>query len=146
MRPFDRARALFDPLFPDAELVIEADDILGWPRHVGDDEADARVKCARAPVDLGDVRTDRRSLDEGNGFVIHTSLPTGAEATQKVHICEASLVVWANVSAANNTTGRRVDVKENSLSQGSSLKVGGTHGITEAEARRPLSGTCAGEC
>src|SRR5271166_1808123 len=36
-----KAPALFDPLLARAALVVEADHILGRPRHVGDDEADA---------------------------------------------------------------------------------------------------------
>ena len=53
-RPSNRALALFDPLFAGAAFVVERDDILGRPRHVGDDEADARIKFARMPLDLGD--------------------------------------------------------------------------------------------
>lgn len=59
-RPFDRALALFDPLLARAALVVEGDDILGAPRHVGDDEADARIKLARMPLDLGDDPTRLR--------------------------------------------------------------------------------------
>jgi hypothetical protein len=62
--------------------------------------------------------------------VIHTSPPPGAEATQKVHICEASLVVCPNASAATNTTGRRVDIKENCMFPDSSLKGGGARHST----------------
>lgn len=56
-RPFDRALALFDPLLARAALVIEGDDIRGAPRHVDDDEPDARIKLARMPLDLGDVQS-----------------------------------------------------------------------------------------
>ena len=34
------------PLFVRATLVVEGDDILGRSRHVGDDEADTRIKFA----------------------------------------------------------------------------------------------------
>jgi hypothetical protein len=53
-RPLDRAFAFFDPLLARAALVVEGDDILGGSRHVGDDEADARIEFARMPFDLGD--------------------------------------------------------------------------------------------
>src|SRR6266513_586361 len=39
-------------LLAGAALVVEGDDALGRPRQVGDDEADARVKLARMPLDL----------------------------------------------------------------------------------------------
>ena len=42
-RPFDRALALFDPLFACAPFVVEGDDVLGWPRHVGHDETDTGI-------------------------------------------------------------------------------------------------------
>jgi hypothetical protein len=41
--PFDRALAFLDPLFASSTLVVEGDDVLGSPRHVRDDEADART-------------------------------------------------------------------------------------------------------
>src|SRR5271166_4387148 len=56
-RPSDRSLALLDPLLARPTLVVEGDDIRGRPRHVGDDEADARVKFARMPFDLGDDAT-----------------------------------------------------------------------------------------
>ena len=34
-----------------AALVVEGDDAFGRPRQVGDDEADARIKLARMPLD-----------------------------------------------------------------------------------------------
>src|ERR1700704_1511530 len=37
-----------------AALVVECDDPLGRARQVGDDEADARIKLARVPLDFGD--------------------------------------------------------------------------------------------
>ena len=52
-RPFDRVLALFDPLLCRAALVVEGDDALGWPRQVGHNEADTRVKLGRMPFDLG---------------------------------------------------------------------------------------------
>src|SRR5215471_13010919 len=51
--PFDRALALFDPLLRRAPLVVEGDDALGRPRQIGHDEADARIKLAGVPLDLG---------------------------------------------------------------------------------------------
>jgi hypothetical protein len=53
-RPSDRALAFLDPLLARPALVVEGDDVLGGARHVGDDKADARVKFARMPFDLGD--------------------------------------------------------------------------------------------
>jgi hypothetical protein len=76
----------------------------------------------------------RRSPDEANGFVIHTSPPPGADATQNVHICEASLVVWAKASAATNPTERRADIEENCMFPGSSVK--GTARATVPRLRR----------
>jgi len=52
--PFDRALALLDILLGCATLVVEHHDPIGTAREVGDDEADARVKLARMPLDLGD--------------------------------------------------------------------------------------------
>ncbi len=52
-RPFDRAFALLTPLLARTALVVEGDDILGWSRHVGDDEADTRIAFAWVPFDLG---------------------------------------------------------------------------------------------
>ncbi len=46
--------ALLDPLFARAALVVEGNDILSWPRHIGDDKADAGNKLAGMPFDLGD--------------------------------------------------------------------------------------------
>jgi hypothetical protein len=37
-----------------AALVVEGDDPLGRARRVGDDEADARIKLVRMPLDFGD--------------------------------------------------------------------------------------------
>ena len=33
-------------------MVVEGDDVLGWPRQVGDDEADPRAQLAGMPLDL----------------------------------------------------------------------------------------------
>jgi hypothetical protein len=49
-----RALAFLDPLLARAALIVKGDDILGGARHVGDDEADARIEFARMPFDLGD--------------------------------------------------------------------------------------------
>src|ERR1700757_2299282 len=40
-------------LLAGAALVVEGNDILGGPRHVRHDEADARIEFARMPFDLG---------------------------------------------------------------------------------------------
>src|SRR3984893_14667881 len=53
-RPFDRALALFDPLFARATLVVESNDAFCWAAHVGNYKADTRIKFARMPFDLGD--------------------------------------------------------------------------------------------
>jgi pimeloyl-ACP methyl ester carboxylesterase len=50
----DRALAFVDPLFARPALIIEGDDPVGRARQVGDDEADARIKFAGMPLDLGD--------------------------------------------------------------------------------------------
>jgi hypothetical protein len=50
--PLDRALALLDVLFTGAAVVVEGDDVLGWPRQVGDDEADPRAQLAGMPLDL----------------------------------------------------------------------------------------------
>src|SRR4029077_11581412 len=52
-RPLDRALALFDPLLTGPTLVVEGNDVLGGPHHVRDKEADARIKFAWMPFDLG---------------------------------------------------------------------------------------------
>jgi hypothetical protein len=51
-RPLDRALAFLDPLLARPALVVEGDDSLGRSRQIGDDEADARIKLARVPLDL----------------------------------------------------------------------------------------------
>ena len=48
-RPADRGLALFDPLLRCAPLIVERDDPFGGPRHIGNDEADARIKLTRMP-------------------------------------------------------------------------------------------------
>src|SRR5260221_7609895 len=52
--PLDRSLSFLDPLFACAALLVESDDPLGRTRQVGDDEADARIKLARMPLDFGD--------------------------------------------------------------------------------------------
>ena len=44
---------LFDPLLARPAFVVEGDDPLGGAAHVGDDEAGARNKLARMPLDFG---------------------------------------------------------------------------------------------
>src|SRR5215510_14907426 len=51
-RPLDRAFAFLDPLLASAALVVEGDDPLRPPCHVGDDEADTRIKLSGMPFDL----------------------------------------------------------------------------------------------
>src|SRR5215467_2928151 len=53
-RPLDRAFAFLDPLLARPALVVEGNDSLGWAAHVRHDEADARIKLSRMPLDLGD--------------------------------------------------------------------------------------------
>ena len=43
----------FDVLLAGAAVVVEGNDALGRPRQVGDDDADARIKLAGVPLDLG---------------------------------------------------------------------------------------------
>src|SRR5256884_5220907 len=52
-RPLDRAFALLDPLLARPALVVESNDALGRAAHVRHDEADARIKFARVPLDFG---------------------------------------------------------------------------------------------
>ena len=42
----------FNPLLGCPALVVEGHDALGWPRQVGDDEADPRIKLAWMPLDF----------------------------------------------------------------------------------------------
>ena len=49
----------FDPLLAGAAVVVEGNDALGWSCRLVDDEADAWIKLARMPLDLGD-RSVRR--------------------------------------------------------------------------------------
>src|SRR6516164_9027531 len=51
-RPLDRALAFLDPLLASAALVVEGDDPLRRSCHVGDDEADTRIKLSGMPFDL----------------------------------------------------------------------------------------------
>src|SRR5262249_9498736 len=71
--PLDRALALFDPLLARPALVVEGDDIFGGPRHVRHDEADARIKFARMPFDLGD---DAAALCPASGLISEICIGT----------------------------------------------------------------------
>jgi hypothetical protein len=56
-RPLDRVLAFLDVLLACAALVVaalvvEGDHALGGSRQVGDDEADARIRLARVPLDF----------------------------------------------------------------------------------------------
>src|SRR5262245_50024392 len=51
-RPLDRTLAFLDPLLASAALVVEGDDPLRRSCHVGDDEADTRIKLSGMPFDL----------------------------------------------------------------------------------------------
>ena len=48
----DRAFAFLDPLLARPALVVEGDDPLRRSCHVGDDEADTRIKLSGMPFDL----------------------------------------------------------------------------------------------
>jgi hypothetical protein len=50
--PLDRAFTFFDPVLARPALIVEGDDPLGGARQVGDNEADARIKLTRVPLDL----------------------------------------------------------------------------------------------
>jgi len=67
-RPSDRALAFLYSLFARPTFVVEGDDVLGRTRHVGDDEADARIEFARMPLDFRDdaarLRPASRSVGE----------------------------------------------------------------------------------
>jgi hypothetical protein len=65
-RPLDRAFSFLDPLRAGAALVVKGDDVLGGPRHVRDDEADAWIKFARMPFNLGD---DPARLRPASGLI-----------------------------------------------------------------------------
>jgi hypothetical protein len=45
--------AFFDPLLRGAALVVKRLNPLGWPRHVGHDEPDARMQFVKVPLHLG---------------------------------------------------------------------------------------------
>jgi len=77
--PLDRALALLDPLLGRAALVVERDDALGRPHQVGDNEADARIKLAGVPLDLGH---DPARL--GPALRLHSALPSASSAFQKM--------------------------------------------------------------
>ena len=62
-----------DPLLAGAALVVKGDDILGGPRHVRDDEADAWIKFARMPFNLGD---DPARLRPGPGLITEIRIVT----------------------------------------------------------------------
>jgi hypothetical protein len=51
-RPFDRALSLFDPLLACAAMVVEGYHAFGRPRRISHDEANARAKLTRVPLDL----------------------------------------------------------------------------------------------
>ncbi len=51
--PVDGVFAFLDVLLGRAATTVEPGDALGWPRQVGDDETDLRIKLARMPLDLG---------------------------------------------------------------------------------------------
>lgn len=51
--PFDRVLALLDVLLRRAALVLKHHVPVSTAREVGDDGADARIKLARMPFDLG---------------------------------------------------------------------------------------------
>jgi hypothetical protein len=57
-----------------AALVVKGDDVLGGPRHVRDDEADARIKFARMPFDLG-KRRGAISGDSGLRIPVRLGFP-----------------------------------------------------------------------
>jgi hypothetical protein len=56
-----------DVLLASAAVVVEADDTLGRPRQVGDDEANPRAKLARMPLDLGHHLAGCSMIRLGNG-------------------------------------------------------------------------------
>jgi hypothetical protein len=59
-RPLDHALTFFDPLLARPAFVVEGDDPLGGTAHVGDDEADARNKLARMPLDTTEPESTSR--------------------------------------------------------------------------------------
>jgi hypothetical protein len=62
--------------------------------------------------------------------VIHTSPPSGADATQKVHICEASLVVCARASKAATTAVEPKAFILNCIFSGSASRGSGDRRLT----------------
>src|SRR6516164_3554714 len=70
-RPLDRTFAFFDPLLARAAPVVEGHNILGWTAHVGHDEADARIKLPRMPLDLGN---DTAWLDPDRSLVTEAGM------------------------------------------------------------------------
>src|SRR6516164_2193935 len=65
-RPLDRTLALLDPLLASAALVVEGADPLRRSCHVGDDEADTRIKLSGMPFDL---RNHPARLGPGSGLI-----------------------------------------------------------------------------
>ena len=51
--PIDSLLALLDPLLAGAALIVEGDDPQGLTAQIGDDEANAGIKLAGVPYDIG---------------------------------------------------------------------------------------------
>jgi hypothetical protein len=101
-------------------LVVEGDDILGGSRHVGDDEADARIEFARmiicgkpnvldfacafnfldptrifsSPAVLGDLVFVGHTVDGVNGYSGTATIPAPATIRSS---CSTSSVTWNDV-------------------------------------------------
>ena len=87
------AFAFLDPLLAGAAHVVEGDDIHRLPAQVGDDEADAGIKFAGAPLNFGDDarRFLPMSLTSSSSTPSRNGARTTAEAArlpmaQKNHI------------------------------------------------------------
>src|SRR5215467_7357678 len=91
-RPLDRTLAFLDPLLASAALVVEGDDPLRRSCHVGDDEADTRIKLSGMPFDL---RNHRARL----GRQFEAVLDNG-QAMERVWAQRASPQSYAHVVAA----------------------------------------------
>jgi hypothetical protein len=69
-RPLDRALFLFDVLLAGAAVVVEADDALGRPRQVGDDEADARTKLTRMSISFARIGAARSASKPSSAITV----------------------------------------------------------------------------
>jgi len=91
--PSDRSLGLLDPLLAGPALVVEGDD-------VGDDEADARVKFARMPLDLGD---DPTRLRPGSGLMGEVRIGTAHFVRRSPHRAREQVAGLIDISVLSKS-------------------------------------------